>query len=154
MNTQNPLNNMELVGAWKLITFEFRKEDGEVIYPFGAEAQGTIIYTESGRYSGQLMRKDRPRFAIADQMKGTTEEIEFTYKGSISYFGTYEVDPENKVINHYVEGSLFPNMEGSNQRRSFELTKDKLVLQTQPFKVNGEKVIGVLQWEKVEKETT
>ena len=148
------MSNSLLVGAWKLVTFEFRKEDGEVIYPFGVEARGTIIYTESGRYSGQLMRRDRPRFAIPDQMKGTVEEIQAVYKGSISYFGTYEVDPENKIINHYVEGSLFPNMEGSNQKRSFELTKDKLTLQTQPFKVNGEKVIGVLQWEKVEKEIT
>ena len=142
-----------LVGAWRLVTFEFRKEDGEVIYPFGAEARGTIIYTETGRYSGQLMRRDRPRFAVPDQMKGTVEEIQAVYKGSISYFGSYEVDLENKVINHYVEGSLFPNMEGSNQKRIFELTNDRLTLQTQPFKVNGEKVVGVLQWKKVEKET-
>ena len=137
-------------GAWKLVTFEFRKMDGEVIYPFGAEAQGTIIYTESGRYSGQLMRRNRPRFAIPDQLMGTVEEIQAAYKGSISYFGTYEVDLENKVINHFVEGSLFPNMEGSNQKRSFELAEGKLTLRTQPFKVKGEKVVGILQWEKIE----
>ena len=144
------MSNRLLVGAWRLVSFEFRKSDGSIIYPFGAEARGTIIYTETGRYSGQLMRKDRPRFAIPDQMMGTVEEIQATYKGSISYFGTYEVDLENKVINHFVEGSLFPNMEGSNQKRSFELAEGKLTLQTQPFKVNGEKAIGILQWERVE----
>jgi len=140
----------ELIGAWRLVTFEFRKTDGEVVYPFGAEAQGTIIYTESGYYSGQLMRKGRPRFAIPDQMMGTVEEIQTAYKGSISYFGTYDVDMENKVINHYVEGSIFPNMEGSNQKRYFELAKDKLTLQTPPFKADGIKVVGTLQWEKIE----
>lgn len=144
------MGNNPLIGAWRLVTFEFRKTDGEVIYPFGAEAQGTIIYTESGRYSGQLMRKDRPRFTIPDQMKGTVEEIQAAYKGSISYFGAYAVDAENKVINHVVEGSLFPNMEGSNQKRFFELSNGKLILQTQPFRVNGEKVVGILQWEKIE----
>ena len=144
------MGNNPLIGAWRLVTFEFRKTDGEVIYPFGAEAQGTIIYTESGRYSGQLMRKDRPRFTIPDQMKGTVEEIQAAYKGSISYFGAYAVDVENKVINHVVEGSLFPNMEGSNQKRFFELSNGKLILQTQPFRVNGEKVVGILQWEKIE----
>ena len=144
------MSNRLLVGAWRLVSFEFRKSDGRIIYPFGTEARGTIIYTETSRYSGQLMRKDRPRFAIPDQMMGTVEEIQATYKGSISYFGTYEVDLENKVINHFVEGSLFPNMEGSNQKRSFELAEGKLTLQTQPFKVNGEKAIGILQWERVE----
>lgn len=146
------MSNHPFAGAWTLVSFEFRKEDGEIIYPFGAEARGTIIYTESGRYSGQLMRRDRPRFAIPDQMKGTVEEIQSVFKGSISYFGTYDVDMENKIINHYVEGSLFPNMEGTNQKRSFEFTNGILTLQTQPFKVNGEKVVGVLQWEKIEKE--
>jgi len=140
----------ELIGAWRLVTFEFRKANGEIVYPFGAEARGTIIYTESGYYSGQLMRTDRPRFGIPDQMKGTFEEIEANYKGSISYFGTYDVDMENKVINHRVEGSIFPNMEGTNQKRFFELTKGNLILRTPPFSAGGTKVIGTLQWEKVE----
>ena len=78
-----------IVGAWKLITFEFRKADGNVIYPFGERALGSIIYTESCRYSAQLMRIDRPKFTSGDQMKGTAEEIESNYKGCISYFGSY-----------------------------------------------------------------
>lgn len=76
-------NPTPIVGAWRLITFEFRKADGNVIYPFGEQARGSIIYTESGRYSAQLMRIDRPRFASGDQMKGTVEEIESNYKGCI-----------------------------------------------------------------------
>jgi len=139
-----------LVGAWKLVTFEFRRDDGSVIYPFGAEARGSVIYTESGRFSGQLMRIDRPKFAIPDQMQGTSEEIEANYKGSISYFGTYKVDTEHRQIIHYVEGSIFPNMEGTQQKRSFELNETQLVLKTPRFKVDGEKAVGVLQWERIE----
>jgi lipocalin-like protein len=45
-----------LVGAWKLVSFEFRKDERQSIDPFGEKAQGSIIYTESGRYSAQLMR--------------------------------------------------------------------------------------------------
>ena len=144
------MGNNPIVGAWKLVTFEFRKDDGSVIYPFGAEARGSVIYTESGRFSGQLMRIDRPRFAIPDQMKGTPEEIEANYKGSISYFGTYEVDSDKREINHYVEGSIFPNMEGTQQRRTFELNQGQLILQTPRFKVGGEKATGVFQWERIE----
>jgi|KBSSwiStaDraftv2_1062776.scaffolds.fasta_scaffold51091_3 hypothetical protein len=137
------------IGAWKLISFEFRKDEGQSIYPFGEKAQGSIIYTESGRYSAQLMRIDRPRFALPDQMQGTTAEIEAGYKGCISYFGSYEVDFENNFIIHRVEASLFPNMEGSNQIRMFELSGDRLQLRTPPFRLDGEQAIGILQWTRI-----
>jgi lipocalin-like protein len=137
------------VGAWRLVTFEFQKDDGSVIYPFGREAQGSIIYTETGRYSAQLMRIDRPRFALPDQMRGTSAEIEASYKGCISYFGSYEVDFENRFIIHRVEGSLFPNMEGINQIRLFELAGDHLQLKTPPFRLDGEQAIGILQWKRI-----
>lgn len=139
---------MSVIGAWRLVTFEFRKADGNVIYPYGEKARGSIIYTESSRYSAQLMRKDRPRFAISDQMMGTPSEIEANYKGSISYFGTYEVDIENGFIIHHVESSIFPNMEGSDQKRFFELSEGRLQLTTPPINLDGEKAIGVLLWER------
>jgi len=137
------------VGAWRLVTFEFRKADGRVIYPFGEKAQGSIIYTESGRYSAQLMRKDRPKFKSGDQMKGTVEEIESNYKGCISYFGTYKINEEKSIIIHHVESSIFPNMEGTNQKRYFELTENRLQLKTQPIRLDGEKAYGILQWERI-----
>ena len=137
-----------IVGAWRLITFEFRKVDGNVIYPFGEQARGSIIYTESGRYSAQLMRIDRPTFASGDQMKGTVEEIEANYKGCISYFGTYEINLQDSLIIHHVEGSIFPNMEGRDQERFFELSENRLKLRTPPIKLDGEKAVGVLLWER------
>jgi len=138
-----------IVGAWKLITFEFRKADGNVIYPFGERALGSIIYTESCRYSAQLMRIDRPKFTSGDQMKGTAEEIESNYKGCISYFGTYEIDFENSLIIHHVEASIFPNMEGRDQERFFELSENRLQLRTPPIKLDGEKAVGILLWERI-----
>jgi lipocalin-like protein len=142
-------DQLSFIGAWKLISFEFRKDDGESIYPFGERALGSIIYTEAGRYSAQLMRVDRPRFVVPDQMRGTAEEIEASYRGCISYFGSYEVDSENSFIIHRVEGSLFPNMEGSNQIRIFELSGDHMQLTTPPFKLDGEQAIGILQWKRI-----
>ncbi len=142
-------NSAPIIGAWRLITFEFRKADGIVIYPFGERARGSIIYTESGRYSAQLMQIDRPRFASGDQMKGTVHEIEANYKGCISYFGTYDLDFENSLIIHHVEGSIFPNMEGRDQERFFELSENRLQLRTPPIKLDGEKAVGILLWERI-----
>ena len=143
------MSSNTIVGEWRLVTFEFRKEDNSIIYPFGKEARGSFIYTGSGRFSVQLMRIDRPKFAIPDQMRGTPEETEASYKGSISYFGTYQVDVDHGVINHFVEGSIFPNMEGTQQKRFYELSEDQLILKTPSFKVGGERATGVIAWERV-----
>jgi hypothetical protein len=142
---------MSIIGAWKLISFEVQRDNGEVMYPFGKGAHGTIIYTESGRFSGQLMRPDRPQFAIGDQMKGSAEEIKANYEGVISYYGSYEFDSENGFVVHRVEGSLFPNWEGLELKRFFELSGDRLKLSTPPtLWGGGGEVVGVLIWERID----
>lgn len=142
--------NNSVVGVWKLLRFEFQAADGRIKYPFGKEARGSFIYTVSGHFSGQLMRIDRLKFLIPDQMRGTTDEILTSYKGAISYFGTYQVNAEKGFIVHLVEGSIFPNMEGTEQVRYFELTENTLQLRTPPFKVDGEALVGTILWERVE----
>jgi Lipocalin-like domain len=96
------------------------------------------------------MRIDRPKLDPGDQMKSTVEEIESNYKGCISYFGTYEFNLESSLIIHHVESSLFPNMKGRDQERFFELSKNRLQLRTPSFKLDGEKAIGILLWERIE----
>lgn len=139
-----------LIGSWKLISFEIQRENGESIYPFGKNAQGTIIYTESGHFSVQLMRPDRPRFASGDQMRGTTDEIKANYEGVISYYGHYEFDRKNGFVIHYVEGSLFPNWEGQGQKRFFELSGNWLKLSTPTTLWGGGEVVAVLTWERIQ----
>ena len=104
-----------IVGAWKLVSLGIQKEDGEVMYPFGKNAQGSLIYTKSGRFSAQVMRPDRPQFASGDQMRGTGKEIKASYEGFVSYYGSYEFDRKKGFVIHHVEGSLFPNWEGRQQ---------------------------------------
>ena len=139
----------QIIGAWKLISFEIQNSKGEVIYPFGENAQGSIIYTESGRFSAQVIRPNRPQFASGDQMKGTAEEIKANYEGVVSYYGPYELDSENSFVIHHVEGSLFPNWEGQPQKRFYELSDNRLKLSTPPTFWGGGKVVAVLLWERI-----
>jgi hypothetical protein len=139
-----------LIGAWKLISFEIQQADGVVIYPLGENAQGSIIYTETGLVSAQVMCPGRPLFASGDMMQGTTEEIEANYKGFISYYGRYEFDSENGFVVHHVEGSLFSNWEGHTQKRFCELSGNRLKLSTPPTPYGGRELVGVLLWERIE----
>lgn len=145
--TENPV---PIIGVWKLVSFEIRKDSGEVIYPFGEDAKGILIYSESGLYSVQLTRTDRPHFVSGDQMKGTIEEIKDNYEGCISYFGPYEFDHEGGFVLHHVEGSLFPNWEGGYQKRYFDLSGNWLTLSTPPLLWGGGgEIVAVVQWERI-----
>lgn len=137
-----------LYGAWGLISFYFETPEGERSYPFGESPQGVLIYTDSGDISAQLMGDNRPQFKSGDQLKGTTQEIEQSFRNYIAYFGKYEIDVTGGYVVHHVEKSLFPNWEGKPQKRYFELSGNQLRISTPPISWDGEERVGVLLWQR------
>ncbi len=141
MEPISPRTQAPVIGEWRLISFEMQTGN-EVIYPFGKHVQGTIMYTASGRFFGQVMPGGRPAFASDDLMKGTDEEMA-GYRGCQAYYGSYELEGENVVI-HHVEASLFPNWEGTSQRRLFEVSGNRLKIRTPPMQWDGSEVSSVI----------
>ena len=140
----------QFIGTWKLVSSEFRHSDGQLTYPFGRDAVGIIMYDASGYMSAQIMRPDRPAFASGDQLEGTPMEIKSAFEGFVAYYGVYEVNQEEGTVTHHVEGSLFPNWVGSALRRFFKFSDNRLTLSTPPMPVGGQKVVGLLTWERAE----
>jgi len=113
----------------------------------GVRPEGLIIFTESGRYSWQIFRSDRPRFASKNRMQGTSEENAAVLQGTLAYFGTYSVDDKGTTITSVVEGSTFPNSEGETLKRVItSLTADTLVYEN-PATTRGERAEAV--WRRV-----
>jgi hypothetical protein len=76
---------------------------------------------------------------------GSVEEQAQAAQSYLSYGGTYEIQGD-KVI-HHIEASLFPNWVGEDQVRFVDkLTKDQLVLRTQPYLTSGKIGTGYLAW--------
>lgn len=150
MDKNPPGHTVPFIGTWKLVSFEIRTDRGAVVYPFGEDAQGSIIYTASGHFSVQIRRTHRPHFASGDQLKGTVEEIEASYKGYLSYCGLYDFDLNGGFVVHRVEGSLFPNWEGQGLKRYCTFSDNRLTLTTPPTLWGGRgEIIGTLVWERV-----
>jgi len=139
----------EFVGTWKLVSFEMRRSDGQVVYPFSKNVVGVVSYDAKGNMSVQLMLPERPAFAINDQMKGTSEEIKAAFEGYVAYFGTYEVDEEKGTVTHHVKGSMFPNFVGSDMVRFFEFSANRLTLRAPPIQAGGIAVTSLLIWERI-----
>ena len=144
----NPSLRDPFVGTWKLITFAFHRSDGTAANVLGSEASGLLIYDAQGHMAGQLMRADRPLFAVNDQQKGTDAEVHAALEGYIAYFGDYVIDEAEKTVIHRTKGAMFPNLVGQDQKRFYEFAGNRLTLTTPPVTVGGITVTGVLVWEK------
>jgi hypothetical protein len=134
------------VGAWRLVSCEYRSMAGEVINPFGENPFGYLLYTEDGYMSATIMSPDRPNFSSEDIRGGTSEEKAVAYDTYLSYAGRYEIRGE-KVI-HHAEVSLTPNQTGKPQERFWEFEGDRLSLRTAPILLVGALRTARLVWER------
>jgi hypothetical protein len=74
------------------------------------------------------MRSDRARYASNTLRQGTAEENKETADGTITYFGTYSLSETDRVMAIHVDGSSFPNWNGSDLKRIVAITGDQLTL--------------------------
>jgi hypothetical protein len=140
----------KFIGTWKLVSAEAQRPNGEVIpYRYRAGSIGYIMYDATGHMAVQLMQPNRPKFASGDLDKGAPEEIKAAFDGYGAYFGAYEIHEAEGFVIHHVEGSLFPNNVGTEQKRFFEFSGDKLILKPPPRQVGGEQVAPRITWQRV-----
>ncbi|NTZ84788.1 lipocalin-like domain-containing protein [Burkholderia metallica] len=137
----------QLVGAWRLVSYEIRPCDGSAVaYPLGRDARGWILYTPDGYMSAQLMAAGRPRYANGDLQGGTDDECTAAARGYIAYSGPFQV-ADDGTLTHEMDVSLFPNWVGNVQQRAVMLDGDRLQLGTvAPVRIDGREVEAVLLW--------
>lgn len=138
----------QFIGTWKLVSAEYRRANGTTIDYLGKKPSGIVMYDAQGNMSLQLMRSERPVFAVSDRMAGTAEEIRPAFEGYHAYFGTFDVDDGRQIITHNLDGCLFPNWVGAKQSRFFEFSKDRLIFRTPPLMIHGEQVVGYIMWQR------
>jgi len=105
----------DLVGTWMLVSAD----------AFGTNPKGTAVFEANGRVAVILMRADLAKYASNNRAQGTPAENKATVEGSLAYFGTYSVS--GTELNFHVEGSTFPNWNGTDQKRTnLAITADEL----------------------------
>jgi hypothetical protein len=140
----------KFVGAWRLVSAEFRAEDGSIAQsPYGSDPQGILMYDAQGSMSAQLAHKNRQPFAIPDRMAGTPEELKAAFESYQAYYGRYKVDEREHIVIHTVTQALLPNWVGTEQRRHYQFKDGKLILRTPPITIGGQRLTGELVWEKI-----
>jgi hypothetical protein len=122
----------QLVGTWTVISWEQRKADGTIIRRYGENPAGIAIFDSRGHYIISVMRSDRPNYASGALWQGTAAEDKATADGTMTYFGTYSIDEADGSIAIRIEGSSFPNWNGTDQKRFVAIAGDRLTLTVRP----------------------
>jgi len=137
------------VGTWKLISYETKLENGQIIYLFGQNPIGYLMYSEDGYMSVNIMKANRSSFSCEDITKISQEEKVAAAETFLAYCGKYEILAD-KVV-HYPEVSLIANLVGVKQERTFKITNNRLFLSTPPANMGDVLVTSHLVWERVSK---
>jgi hypothetical protein len=141
----------DLHGSWQLQNFAVTRADGSIIFPYGKDARGTLLYTPSGWVSADLCRQDRGESGAITLESGATatnEQRLRAFDGYTSYSGRYEIkDPDSArqphalgqtpqtsspashaVIVHRISVALLPAMVGQKVIRNAQLMDGLLTL--------------------------
>ena len=135
-----------LIGTWTLVTADVLRTDGTQAHDYGESPKGTMLIDAKGRYSIQIFKSERPNFAAGDKSKGTPAEYEAAVMGSSTHFGTISVDAANHVLIFSIEGSSYKNLEGTQQKRPYELQGDELTWRVPP---RNDGSIPITTWKRV-----
>src|SRR5437868_1111701 len=117
---------MELVGAWRLVTWEIGYPDGRVSHPYGPDAVGLLCYTSDGHMSASIARAVRPALSSANPRRAEQGERADAFDSFFAYAGPYEI--VDGAVHHHVELGLNPAFPGTTQVREAALDGDILVL--------------------------
>ena len=115
-----------LAGTWTLSAADDLRPDGTRVPAFGPDPQGLLILGADGRYSLQIYRSDRAKFASPDKRRGTAEEFKAAVLAMSTHYGRYVVDAAAGIITFQIDRAAFPNWDATEQKRPFTLVGDEL----------------------------
>lgn len=140
------MERQELIGTWRLLSYESRDEAGHVTHPYGRDAVGYILYSEDGYVSVAIASSDRSPYLGGDILGGTLQERAEAAATYRSYVARYELLGD-RVLHHF-QLSLFPNRVGTTEERLIEYDGQRLILSTPPTLSGGTVQRSRLVWKR------
>jgi hypothetical protein len=127
-----PTRGFPLQGTWTLIAADKVLPDGKTAPDYGEKPKGRLVVDAKGRYSLQILKSERLRFASNSKADGSADELRSAVMGSSTHYGTLTFDEPAGVLVFSIEGSSFPNWEGTTQRRQYTLDGAELRYRVPP----------------------
>ena len=132
--------DVQVVGAWELVTVEEKDDNGKWFQStgrYGNDPIGYITYSADGRMAVQICNLHRPILGAegpeesswVDRVNVANEdELRQALLGYTAYFGTYNIDTNDRSVTHNRLGHWIPNSVGSSVKRFYGFEDDLLIL--------------------------
>ena len=137
---------INLVGTWRLVSWERQLDDGTVIRD--QRTVGFIMYSDTGHVCWASMDPGRPEWET--WLSPTPTEALSGLAGFAAYCGRAEIHTEEGYVLHHVEVDRVPNNVGTIRKRTFEFTiGGQLALSVDPSEFSLPVVSTTLIFERV-----
>ncbi|KAG5499910.1 hypothetical protein GH5_04047 [Leishmania sp. Ghana 2012 LV757] len=122
-------------GTWRVVSIEVHAvDDGRVIFPWGGDVSGVLVYSTGGRFSLQLTPSTRrPIGPVQRVTQLSKEDLCDTYCSYVASFGSFHLFPSSAddgcgVVRHFAEGNLCPNLMLANTVFQYRMYTEPLHL--------------------------
>jgi hypothetical protein len=143
---QQPSLDEQLIGSWMIVSATTVRPDGTKFDTFGPDPKGLQIFERGGRTSAIIVGSNLPKFASNNRAAGTADENQAVIQRSVAFFGPYSFNKADRSFTFQVEGSTFPNWEGTAQKRFIAVSGDDLTITIQSGSGGG---TGESRWKRV-----
>jgi hypothetical protein len=136
-----PPYQQPVVGFWQWVGAGLYNAAGMNLQPAFRDAS-VIVYTPTG-HMAVLYLPPPGRKAFAGPTP-TPDEARSAWQGSVSYYGTYIVQPKSRTMFHYQLAAANPTAVGGSFMRNFEVNGTQVKLIFPPTQLNGQRVRNTL----------
>jgi hypothetical protein len=140
-----PAKPLRLEGTWLMVSAYEILADGARTTNYGEHPQGLLMIDSAGRYSLQIFRPDRPKFASNVKANGTADEYRQAALGSSTHTGHISIDPASHTLAFQIESSSFPNWENTRQIRTYRFDDETLTYSV-PASASGNGTVAYSVW--------
>lgn len=137
----------QLIGTWRLVSYQERMEDGSVQNPYGEKPQGIAIFEPGGYLSLQIMKIPRVSYP-AGYARASAEQLKTVQEAYLAYYGTWAVDEGHSAIIENIRGSNQPHLNNQITTQRFDFSGKQLSLRT-VFENGGDQRSIEFVWEKI-----
>jgi hypothetical protein len=140
---------LDMQGTWVMSAAYEITADGKRTTNYGEHPNGLLIVDTQGRYSLQIFKPDRPRFAAGVKSQGTFDELRAAALGSSTHTGRIEVDATHRKLTFKIATSSYPNWEGTEQVRDYTFDDGTLTYSV-PANASGNGTVAYSIWRRAQ----
>ena len=141
------LISSQVTGTWRLVSFQEKLANGEMVNPYGDTPQGMAIFEPGGYVSVQIMKMPRVSFP-AGYDRATVEQVKAVHEAYLAYYGTWAIDETQTALLENIKASNQPYLNSQMTTQRYDFEGKRLSLRT-VFSDRGEEHSVVFVWEKI-----